>query len=292
MTPTKYYVAKFAQAFGYYRKNQRMSEAASEMHLLREAEAYLGQSIWKNVETIEELSVEYWNLRKISKEMNLIQEKLNASQAKLDGVHLDRATILNSTPEIHQELLDERTELLANLEKLAFQRDEIISEAREVRRAYEGLKMKLEVVTKENEDEKANSTVEPIHKRLEELKLKFADLKTQRISIGKKIEEGNLLVTEVDQKLAVKKSDRRVQASEAYQHIGDGNKEISLLRAEAGVLETQMRQLYAEIGRYVSRNSTNRSTCFEAVASQRGLIEVMRALRQSIALNHRLAGMS
>ena len=37
--------------------------------------------------------------------------------------------------------------------------------------------------------------------------------------------------------------------------IGEGNKEISILRAESGLIDTQMRQLYAEIGRYVSRNT-------------------------------------
>jgi hypothetical protein len=51
-----------------------------------------------------------------------------------------------------------------------------------------------------------------------------------------------------------------------------------------------MRQLYAEIGRYVSRNASHNPACAGAAASNRGLVDVMRALRRSIALNHRLAG--
>jgi CRISPR/Cas system CSM-associated protein Csm2 small subunit len=83
---------------------------------------------------------------------------------------------------------------------------------------------------------------------------------------------------------------RRGQASEAFQVIGDGNKEMSLLRAESALLETQMRQLYAEIGRFVSRNAGTHEGCTAATAGHHGLVDVMRALRRSIALNHRLAG--
>jgi hypothetical protein len=65
---------------------------------------------------------------------------------------------------------------------------------------------------------------------------------------------------------------------------------MSFLRAESGVLDTQMRQLYAEIGRYVSRHAKHNTACAEAASSHQGLVDVMRALRRSIALNHRLAG--
>ena len=85
MTPSRYIVARVAQAFGYIRRAQRMADAASEMHLLREAEAQLGSMIWANVENIEELSVEYWNLRKLIKEK---QEVLEMFEAKKRLEHL------------------------------------------------------------------------------------------------------------------------------------------------------------------------------------------------------------
>lgn len=287
MTSTRYYMARFVQAFGYYRKNQRMGDAASEMHLLREAEAHLGAAIWEKVENIEELSVEYWNLRKLIKERDTVRGKVDECQDRLDRAHEERASLLNSTPEIHQELLDERVALLTDLEKLAIRRDEIVSEAREVRRAYDGLKMKLEVLTKEVS---SPEEIDKVKSRLAGLKEKFADLKQQRIDIGLQVEAGDAKVDLVDAKLNEKKQDRRVNASEAFQIIGDGNKEMSILRAESAVLDTQMRQLYAEIGRFVSRHAAQHPACAKAAESHKGLVDVMRALRRSIALNHRLAG--
>ena len=291
MTSSRYFIARFAQAFGYFRKNYRMADAASEMHLLREAEAQLGAAVWEKVEGIEALSVEYWNLRKFVKEKELIRTKLGECQARLDQAHEERATVLNNTPEVHQELIDQRVTLLTELENLARRRDEIVAEAREVRRTYDGMKMKLEVLTKESMESDSNvNQIEQVRSRLVELKAKFSELKHQRIRIGSEIEEGDAKVDIVDEHLNEKKLSRRIHASEAFQVIGDGNKEISILRAESGVLDTQMRQLFAEIGRFVSRHAHQDSACAKAIPSHQGLVDVMRALRRSIALNHRLAG--
>lgn len=291
MTPSRYIVARFAQAFGYFRRSQRMADAASEMHLLREAEAFLGAAIWERVENIEALSVEYWNLRKLIKERDEIRARLAACQERLDKAHAERANLLNSTPEENQDLLEERTSLLAELEQLAHQRDQIVADAREVRRAYIGLKMKLEVLTNEGKGgDSHQEQVANVKNRLIELKNRFSDLKQQRIRIGEAIEQGDVKLDLIDEKLREKRQQRRLDASEAFQVIGDGNKEISVLRAESGVIDTRMRQLYAEIGRYVSRNANQDPACSAAAASHHGLIDVMRALRRSIALNHRLAG--
>lgn len=291
MTSSRYLIARLAQSFGYFRKNQRMADAVSEMHLLREAEAQLGIAIWQKVEDVEELSVEYWNLRKFIKEKEQIHKKVEECQIELDKAHEERASVLNNTPEIHQELIDQRILLLTELEILARRRDEIVAEAREVRRAYDGFKMKLEVLSNELKDsEGGKEKIDEVKRRLADLKLKFSDLKKQRMLIGAEIEAGDDKVDLVDEQLNEKKKDRRLHASEAFQVISDGNKEISILRAESGLLDTQMRQLYAEIGRFVSRNTHRHPACAAAASSHQGLVDVMRALRRSIALNHRLAG--
>ena len=185
MTPTRYLIVRAAQAFGYFRRNQRMSDAASEMHLLREAEAYLGSTIWENVENIEALSVEYWNLRKLVKERNHVRQRLAACQENLALAHEERVSLLKSTPEFDQQLLDHRQDLLNELEHLSKQRDDIVAQAREVRRTFVGLKMKLEVLAKESTD--SSSTKEETDKvkaRLLELKNQFEQLKHERITVG------------------------------------------------------------------------------------------------------------
>lgn len=291
MTTSRYIVARFAQAFGYFRRNQRMADAASEMHLLREAETHLGSIIWEKIEGVEKLSVEYWNLRKFIKEKQAIDEKLAENKILLDQAHDDRAAALNRTPDQQQEYIDQRISLLVELENLAKKRDDIVLQAREVRRAYDGMKMKLEVITQEHsQTSTGQEQIQRVKDQLTELKTKFAKLKEERTQVGQEIEAGDLKVDEIDQILNQKKKERVDHASETFQIISDGNKEISALRAECGLLDTQMRQLFAEIGRYVSRNTHLDPACAAAAAPHLGLIEIMRALRRSIALNYQLAG--
>lgn len=289
MTTTRYFLARFAQAFGIERRQQRMGEAAAEMHLLREAEAHLGEAVWEKTEDIESVSVEYWNLRKLVKEHTAVAEKLAECEERLAQAHAERAELLNAVPESLQELVDRRVGILAELEQLARQRDAVVERARAVRRSYDGMKMKLEVLEREagasgpeaGEAAKARA-------RLDELKEQFAQLKIERADVATLIEAGDARIDALDAEIDKKKQKRRTEASEAFQMIGDANKEISALRAELGLLETRMRQLFAEIGRHVSRHAFHDQACAAAAKEQSGLVEVMRALRRSIAFNHRL----
>jgi len=293
MTSTKYLLARFAQAFGIHRRNQRMGDAASETHLLREAEAHLGAAIWEKVEAIEEVSVEYWNLRKLNKERAAVMARLNAQEEKLRIAHEERAALLQISPDDLQPLFDRRSAIIQNLETLTRKRDEVVADARKVRRLYDGLKMKLEVLAKEARDSGGPSPdAEKVRARLLELKGQFTTLKETRTSIAAEIEAGETAIQVIEEKLGEDKKARRVQASEAFQHIGDANKEISALRAELGLLDTQIRQLHAGIGRHISRHAHTNPQCAGAARSHQGLVEVMRALRRSISLNHRLANMA
>ena len=107
--------------------------------------------------------------------------------------------------------------------------------------------------------------------------------------MAEKIAEGDAKIDTIDMEILRRKKERRAKASEAFQHIGDANQEISTLRAELGVLDTQMRQLYTEIGKFISRNSTD-AECRKASKEMQWLVEVMGALRKSILFNHKLSG--
>ncbi len=287
MTSTKYLLCLVAQAFGYRRKNIRMSEAAEEMHLLKEAESHLGKAMWENVEGIEALSIEYWNLRKLIKERDRVTTELEIRQQQLAVAHQERAGLLGISDEPYEDLLNERLTILNSLEELARQRDLIVAKARDIRRTYDGIKTKEEVLAKEGvSDEKDFSA---ITHRLVSLKAQFAELKAERQKVAEKIAEGDAKVDTIDMEILRRKKERRAKASEAFQHIGDANQEISTLRAELGVLDTQMRQLYTEIGKFISRNSTN-AECRKASKEMQWLVDVMGALRKSILFNHKLSG--
>lgn len=287
MTSTKYLVCLVARAFGYNRKNTRMAEAAEETHLLKEAESHLGKAIWENVEGIEALTVEYWNLRKLVKEHDRITAELESHLQQLTKAHEERTSLLGISTEPYEHLLDERQIVLNTLEEHARKRDLTVVKAEKIRRAYYGTKTKEEVLTNEGMGDERDFAV--ITQRLTELKAQFAELRAERKDLAKKIAEGDIKVEMIDTEILALKKERRMKASDAFQQIGDANQEISTLRAELGVVDTQMRQLYTEIGKFVSRN-TKDPLCRKACKEMQWLVDVMNALRRSILLNHKLSG--
>lgn len=287
MTSTRYLIYLLAQAFGYRRDNIRMADAAAEMHLLKEAESCLGKAVWEKVADIEELSVEYWNLRKLIKDRTRVAAELQTLHSRLTEAHEERASLLGISNEPYMGLLEERQGILIKLEELARSRDHIVAQAREVRRNYEGMKTKEEVLTKEGEHTLEQSS--KITERLAQLKADFTALKNQRHEVAEKIAQGDAKIDAIEAEIERRKNERREKAAEAFQHIGDANQEISTLRAELGVLDTRMRQLYTEIGKHVSRTAASDPACRKACKSNQGLVDVMGALRKSILLNQKLA---
>lgn len=289
MTPGRYILARIAQSFGIMRRSKRLGDAASETHLLREAEEILGSKVWQGVGEVDELSVEYWNLRKIDKEHQELSAKMKAAEELLAKSHGERAELLNEVSELQQQLEQQRLEVMQEVEQFATRRDQIVSEAREVRRQYDGIKVKIAVLAAEGADASGDQEARSRAKMLE-LREKFQALREQRVAIGGQIEEGDRKLLEVEAKLEEHRRKRREDASHTFQLIGQANREISNYRAQLGLVETRRQQLFGEIGRYVSRHARDNPALAKVYRGQSDMIDVMSALRRSIIMNRKLSG--
>jgi chromosome segregation ATPase len=286
MTPTSYYLALIAKSFGYERRHKRLGEASSEMALLRDAEYQLGNTLWEKVEPIEGLSVEYWNLRKYITEREQHAVKLDDLNDKLAELHEERAAILNENSPEQDELVILRSDMFVSLEKMAYERDQIVRRAKEIRRNHEGLLTKVEVLQRDGASEKEMKDVQGT---IEALKQEFRDLKQQRQDIAKQLEQGDREVDEIEKKMVSFKQEKRDRAALIFQQIGIINRELSNVLLDMGKCDTHIRHLQAEVGRYISRYYKRNAACGEVAKLERAMIEVMRMLRISIVMNHRLA---
>ncbi len=288
MTPTKYFFARVALAFGIQRRNIRMADAATESHLLRDAELLLGHELWEKCEHLEEVSVEYWNVRKLTKEIALKTEHLTEFQAKLDAAHEERAQILLAATGVDPEVTEQRSRLIHELDHLAVRRDEIIVKARQVRRTFEGLKAKLEVLI-ESGPEQNEKTIENCKLRMREIKQDFEALKLQRAAIATELDAKDAELRQLEDGINSLSRTRKFDFSKTFATISQYNQEVSNLNAEIGLLQKRKSELCMEIGRYLSRNSSH-PECLAIYKKHRGLVDVMAALRRSISYNHRIAG--
>jgi chromosome segregation ATPase len=286
MTPSKYFICRIAARLGFVRKNLRLGHAATETHLLKEAETFLGEAVWKMTENIEELSMQYWNLRKISKEHEHISHEIEQLQEKFYENYQQQTDELQSTQHVYLEFTDERKQILSRIDGLARERDKVIARARDVKRRFEGVRAKQEVINHEGND---SGEMEKIAARLKDLKIEFKKLKEQREKIAEDTAAANQRIQEIEAIVREKKQHGQSKAMLTSQSIGDANQQISSRRAQLNNLNEQMTQLYAEIGRHVSIHASTEPACAKISKKHRGLINVMLALRRSIHYNYKLA---
>lgn len=286
MTPTTYYIALIAKSFGLERRNKRLADASSEMGLLREAEYQLGKLLWEKIEGIEELSVEYWNLRKYVKEHHSHTATMHELNDRLSALHVKRAEILNEGSVHQEETMKQRADLLLRLEELAHKRDSLVRRAKDVRRIHEGHLTKIEVLERDGHHA---DEVRAVKENIEALKEEFRSLKQERGKIAEELEQGDRSLDEIDVRLQEIRQEKRDRAAIIFQDIGGINRQLSEVRADIGNCEMQIRYLQAAVGRYISRYYKRHPGCGEVARHQRAMVEVMRMLRISIAMNHKLS---
>lgn len=287
MTRLRYYVWRMGQTFGISFTGRHASHAAAEMHLLREAEEILGRLCWEDIEGIEELSVEYWNLRKLARRYENLAGKIDNANETLQKSHDERASLLEMVVDSTKELVGKRDELIDRSERLTNEHDTILAEARSVKRRHDGLKAKLEVLA--GEGAQATPDVYESKDELMQLKMRFKELRELRDNITERIETVDNEIESLDHRIEQRREEMRDEAFGSYQNIGKANRDISQTRAELGLLDKEMVTLFSEIGRYISVHYTH-PTVSHVVRKNRSLVTQMAALRMSIQLNNKLAG--
>ena len=287
MTQTRYFLWRTAQAFGISIRRRHATNAATEFHLMREAEEVLGQLAWQDTEDIEDLSVEYWNLRRMSKNHQKISDEIEAANLDLQRSQDQRTELLGLVVDSTKDLVEERRVMEDAGARLRAEHEVIISDARAIRRRHDGIKAKLEVLIAEEPDDTPDIVASK--EELLRLKTQFKKLRERRDTVVTEIESFDSSLEAIGSRIETKRSSVRGEARDSYQTLGQANRDLSHNRMELNSLEGQMNIFFAEIGRYILAHY--REPALSAIASRHhGLIKQISALGLSIRLNRRLAG--
>jgi chromosome segregation ATPase len=286
MTPSKYLFFRIVSHFGFSQKNVRLDQATIESRLLKEAEIFLGEAIWRKVEHIDELSMQYWNLRKLVKDHERVSKEIEQLQGEFNESHTQQTEGWQTASDTHLDLTDERKKALGELNQLRIERDRIVAQAGDIRRQHEGLKIKQEFLSKEGSN---LAEIEKTASRLAELTNDFNTIKEDKENMEEKMAVANARIREIEGLVSERKQYGKTKATESSQSVAGANQQISFRRAQANTLNAQMPQLYMEIGRYVRCLAATTPECKKAGKDHRRLIDVMNALERSIQYNIKLA---
>lgn len=285
MTIGYYLISSFLQHFGVRRKSKRMTDAAFETHLMQDGEEILGAYCWEKIEHIEELSMQYWSLRRLKRAEKSILSQINDAEKILASAQKQRASEVDHSIELGETFLGEQATIFESIEELSKDRDLIIAEAAKTKKRHSALKMKVKVLQEEDEAHES-SEIHEARNELAALRKFFATDKTRLDLIEVKLEQQNDQLNKIKGKIDLA-SGPLSGASEVFSTISQANRDITKHRADLGLVQEEQATLFHEVGRFLNINSM-RIDCREACQDHRGIQEQTRLLRQSIDLNQKL----
>ncbi len=285
MTHGRYIIASLLQHFGVRRKSKRMTDAAFESHLMRDGEEILGAYCWENTEHIEELSMQYWSLRKLKRAEVSLLAKIKKSDSILISAQKQRASEVDRANHLDEIFLDERTTLFESVEELSKDRDVIIAEAAQTKKRHAALKMKVKVLQEEDFSQESSEIQKSRHE-LAALRETFSNDKIRLEIIDSQLEQ---LKDQLDQiKGKIDLETRSINGtSDVFSRISKANRDITKHRADLGIIQEEQATLFHDVGRFLNINST-RIDCREACRGHKLIQEQTRLLQESIELNQKL----
>lgn len=286
MTRFRYTLALIIQSFGIHRKLKRMTDAAYELHLMQEGEEFLGALCWPKVEEIEDISMEYWNIRKIERKRAELGDQIQNLNRVLHEAHTKRAAVADKSKDIGQELFNDREQLFGTLESFNNERDSIMADAQQVKRRFEALKTKATVLKDEGDTSSLSYTKN--REQLKKLKEDFKNFKGKLKKIDEKIDVDQEKLANLQSNIDNKLKGNKDEASETFGQISAANRDITAFKAKLGLLDEEHAGLCREVGRYLNLNARV-AECQNACEEHLGLLEQIRLLRRSIQWNKALA---
>lgn len=288
MTRTGYILAKTLATFGVAPLEKYRTNAATENHLLRDSELMVGELTWSYLENIEDVSSEYWKLRKLSKREGELDAEIEKLTNLLDSAQESRAQALEEVAQVTRDKVIERDKAAESVDRLHQERDDIQRDGRSIKRAHSGLKTKLEVLLEEDDSEK-NPEVEATRRELREKRTQFEAIKTRRDEIDARISELQERLKELNSTIEKENDAIREKAEQQFSTIGKTNKDLTTLRNKVGQIETEKKDLCIQVGRFVIERSKD-STIQKAVHKYRGLLSLIEQVRGSSMRHRKILG--
>jgi len=253
---------------------------------MQDGEEILGAYCWPNIEDIEELSMEYWNLRKLKQEETTISEKVSNSNKTLSNVQNERASLADLSKGSGQELSQKRERLFEKIEGLNIKRDDLLAEAQQTKRRHSALKMQVQVL--KEEDSGNQEKINDCRESLTDLRIQFTKSKEHLVEINDKVDSLKDKLSKLQEKIDDKLKGSKEETTESFTQISKANRDITKYQAELGVLREEQAKYFRGIGSFLRINS-KREDCKAACKNQRGLLEQTRLLSQSVDWNRHLA---
>ncbi|MDP0490903.1 MAG: hypothetical protein Q7Q71_07640 [Verrucomicrobiota bacterium JB023] len=284
MTRTGYIFARLFTSFGIARTDTYRGNAAFESHLLHEAEEILGNLAWKETEQLEDISADYWQLRKLGQKHDALEKESESLIEQIEASQEARSNAIEEVSDKTRDQVQRRDQVAEQLERSRREEEEILRQGRSVKRTHQGLKAKLEVLQAESTDEQS---LKQTKEQLKELRQKFDGIKKRREEIQARLIELDTELKELSELINKENQLVREKAENDFSNIGKANKQLTTIKSEMGSISQDANELFTGIGQYLITNQKDPEVK-AIIAPHRKFVDLINALRASIDRNQRL----
>ena len=272
--------------FGIKRVKKRWEIANKELQVLKEAEDLLGRVAWREADDVDELTGEFWQLRNIEGQEQELENEIERLTDENEGLEDE---IFDLTEDLHEEidqLVEQRNEVAEDVDQYLLEIEEIREEAAEIRRRFDGHKVKYKVLKEQNGSEEDLENIQGV---LKELREQFNERKDLTISRNEQIESVETRLLQVDEAIHAKRTEIGQKTAKISQKIGENSKRLADCMAKLGAYERERSDLQSKIGLYLSANPTGTAGLRKATQKHMDLVGRINYFRKSIQYNQRLA---
>lgn len=288
MTPTGYLFANFLKMIGFPFTQHRLHNAASELQLLRESEMILGFYVWENAENLEQFKSESAIIKELYKKKEIIAEEVSSWKDRVAKASHSSGKPKKLQKSSRQQLIAQHHNIAARADSIINKSELIISEAKEVRIAFN---KKTAVIQEMTSRADPSHLIKEEQENLNRLKQQFNQLKAARQKNDQTLTVYSQKLAELEAQIqAATEEMEQTNAPDPYHTIGQANQRIAALQLQIGNLDSELNDHYVQIGKQISKDYFTDRQCRSAVKNKAHLIKVMAALRKSIEYNHHIAG--
>ncbi|MEM8953662.1 MAG: hypothetical protein AAGD22_05885, partial [Verrucomicrobiota bacterium] len=154
MNTLSFLVSSLGKKLGVRRPAAWRSALNREHHLLKTAEQALGAQSWTEVEKIEELTIEYWEIKDIEHQQLELEERNRNLEKEVESSRVEKEKI---TEEFNDIIEKKRGELIGKnsvLDAVTSEIKQLEHEKQAIERLFEALKLKRKVLLEQGDNNK------------------------------------------------------------------------------------------------------------------------------------------
>ncbi len=284
-----FFLHRLAWQFGIRRERARWGSVTRETQFLSEAQDLLGRLAWKQTAQLDALTGEFWQLKDLDSQQEKLRQQSEQMLQKIDDLKEKLNGIEDNYEEQIDDLREHKAEVMEVAAKIAAEMEEIREDDAETRGRFGSLKMKLDVL-KRQEGVDLSAEIEKTRVALQELKNQHEANKVIIASKEAEVHNVESSVQGVDGQIAQKRSEMKDESGDLVTEIGQLSKSVAETSAKIGTLETAKSELSFKVGVYLSDHADSKDPAIrKALSGFRPLVSKILALRKSISYNQRLA---